>query len=221
MEMTVHRLDSLGALCWSKKPNLKFKLWSETHTLKHTHTAGENKMDSVRLPSRRRQHSVGGVKVSYPEPPESRWSCEWPPGGSSEWVLLRRFSRDWRKERRARSSSSGDVPSSSTTSAISAKVTGCVLKRVSRARRERLRPRAGPLGTGRFWGNSSKGEARRRHPVTSKGIWRTAAILGAVVRCRVCHPPLVRWEKSRRSEVSAATTGPVEKMLSYSRKPRC
>lgn len=69
-------------------------------------------------------------------------------------VLRRRFSRDCRKERRARSSSSGDEPSSST-SAISAKVTGCVLKRVSRERRERLLPWAGPLGTGRFWGNSS------------------------------------------------------------------
>lgn len=145
-----------------------------------------------------------GVTVSYPEPPESRWSGEWPPGGSSEQVLLLKFSRDWRKERRARSSSSGDVPSSSTTSAISAKVTGCVLKRVSRDRRERLRPRAGPLGTGRFWGNSSRVEARRWHPVTSTAIWRTAAILGAGVAMRSVSPSTGELRKDQEERTPSS-----------------
>lgn len=166
MAMTV---NCLGAQRWSIKTQLEVQqLKSETHTRRHAHTPL-------------------AVTVSYPEPPVSRWSGEWPPGGSSEWVLLLKFSRDCRKERRARSSSRGDVPSSSTTSAISAKVTGCVLKRVSRDRRERLRPCAGPLGTGKFWGNSSRAEARRWHPVTSTAIWRTAAILSAGVEMRcVC-----------------------------------
>lgn len=84
----------------------------------------------------------------------------WIPGGWKVCLLLRRFSRDCRKERRARSSSRGEDPSSST-SAISAKVTGCVLKRASRERRERLRPRTTPLGTRSCCGNSSMLEARR------------------------------------------------------------
>lgn len=95
-------------------------------------------------------------------------------------VLRRKFSRDWRKERRALSSSRGEEPSSST-SAISAKVTGCVLKRASRGRRERLLPLAGPFGTGSCWGNSSIAEAirwagRTWKPEASTTIWRTAAI---------------------------------------------
>ncbi|TNN79921.1 hypothetical protein EYF80_009958 [Liparis tanakae] len=99
---------------------------------------------------------------------ESRLACvvvgvqpRWAVGG--QWrvcVLRRRFSSDCRKDRRALSSSSGEEPSSST-SAISAKVTGCVLKRASRGRRERLLPLAGPLGTGSCWGNSSMAEAMR------------------------------------------------------------
>lgn len=119
---------------------------------------------------------------------ESRLACVgvgvqlwWAAGG--QWrvcVLRRRFSRDCRKERRARSSSRGEEPSSST-SAISAKVTGCVLKRASRDRRERLLPLAGPLGTGSCWGNSSIAEAirwagRTWKPEASITIWRTAAI---------------------------------------------
>lgn len=99
------------------------------------------------------------------------------------WVVLRRrFSRDCKKERWARSSSSGEEPSSST-SAISTKVTGCVLKRASRQRREWPLPLAGPLGTGRCWGNSSMAEAMRcagrmGNPEASRTIWRTAAIAG-------------------------------------------
>lgn len=95
-------------------------------------------------------------------------------------VLRRKFSRDWRKERRALSSSIGEEPSSST-SAISAKVTGWVLNRASRGRRARLLPLAGPLGTGSCWGNSSMAEAIRWagkawKPDASITIWRTAAI---------------------------------------------
>lgn len=119
---------------------------------------------------------------------ESRLACVgvgvqlwWADGG--QWrvcVLRRRFSRDWRKERRALSSSSGEEPSSST-SAISAKVTGCVLKRASRGRRDRLLPLAGALGTGSCWGNSSIAEAIRWAGRTWKleasiTTWRTAAI---------------------------------------------
>lgn len=74
-------------------------------------------------------------------------------------VLLLRLSSDWRKDRLARSSSRGEAPSSST-SAISAKVTGWVLKRASRGRRERFRPRARHLGTGSCWGNSSMADAK-------------------------------------------------------------
>ncbi|KAG7281861.1 hypothetical protein CRUP_031110 [Coryphaenoides rupestris] len=98
-------------------------------------------------------------------------------------VLVFGFSRDCRKERRALSSSRGEEPSSST-SAISANVTGCVLKRASRGRRERLLHLAGPLGTGSCWGNSSVAEARRCagrrwwKPEASMGIGRTAAIDG-------------------------------------------
>lgn len=114
----------------------------------------------------------------------------WPVG--RQWrvcVLRRRFSRDCRKERRALSSSRGDEPSSST-SAISAKVTGCVLKRASRDRRERLLPLAGPLGTGSCWGNSSMAEAIRWagkawKPGASITIWRTAAIGRTVMGMKV------------------------------------
>ena len=102
-------------------------------------------------------------------------------GQWSACVLLLRFSNDCRNDRRALSSSNGDAPSSST-SAISAQVTGWVLKRASRGRRGRLFPRAGPFGTGSCWGNSSMAEASRCAGSTwklevSRGIWRTVAML--------------------------------------------
>ncbi len=153
---------------------------------------------SVGLHSKRRQgeaRNMGARRWACPtahwvesESLESRLACVgvgvqlwWAAGG--QWrvcVLRRRFSRDCRKERRALSSSRGEEPSSST-SAISAKVTGCVLKRASRERRERLLPLAGPLGTGSCWGNSSMAEAIRWAGRTwrleaSITIWRTAAI---------------------------------------------
>lgn len=120
---------------------------------------------------------------------ESRLACVgvgvqlwWAAGG--QWrvcVLRRRFSSDCKKERRALSSSRGEEPSSST-SWISAKVTGCVLKRASRGRRERLLPFAGPFGTGNCWGNSSIADAirwagRTWKPEASITIWRTAAMV--------------------------------------------
>lgn len=48
MEMTV---DCLGAQRWSKKKQLKVQqLWSETHTLKHTHRwQAENSFSSIDL----------------------------------------------------------------------------------------------------------------------------------------------------------------------------
>lgn len=104
-------------------------------------------------------------------------------------VLLLRLSSDCKKERLARSSSSGEAPSSST-SAISAKVTGWVLKRASRGRLGRLRPRAGPLGTGSCCGNSSIAEAIKwagsiEKPTVSTG--RTA--IDGDGRCCV----FIRW----------------------------
>lgn len=107
----------------------------------------------------------------------------WAPGEQWRvWVLRRRFSRDCRKERRARSSSRGEEPSSST-SAISAKVTGWVLKRALRERRGWLRPLTTPLGTGSCCGNSSMVEAMRcagrmGNPEEPRTIGRTAAITG-------------------------------------------
>lgn len=74
-------------------------------------------------------------------------------------VLFLRLSSDCKNDRLARSSSRGEAPSSST-SAISAKVTGWVLNRASRARLGRFRPRAIHLGTGRCWGNSSMADAK-------------------------------------------------------------
>lgn len=88
------------------------------------------------------------------------------------WLLHRRLSKDCRKDFLALSSSSGEAPSSST-SVISANVTGCVLKRDCRGRLSLALPRAGALGRGRGWGNPSIAAARRCggitvwHPLTS------------------------------------------------------
>lgn len=80
-----------------------------------------------------------------------------------EWckvcVLLLRLSSDCRNDRLALSSSIGEAPSSST-SAISEKVTGWVLNRASRGRLGRFRPLAIHLGTGSCWGNSSMADAK-------------------------------------------------------------
>lgn len=76
-------------------------------------------------------------------PRRSRWRQRF-------WVLRRRHSSDCRKDFLAFSSSMGDTPSSST-SWISSKVTGCVLKRDCRGRRSL------PLGVlaGRAGGGNS------------------------------------------------------------------
>lgn len=96
-------------------------------------------------------------------------------------VLLLRLSSDWRKDRLALSSSRGEAPSSST-SAISAKVTGWVLKRASLGRLGRFRPRARHLGTGSCWGNSSMADAKMCAGRTAKptvSIGRAAICLDA------------------------------------------
>lgn len=143
---------------------------SFTHTHTHTSRLADRLVwfSSVGLHSEQRARRSPSTHWVESESLESRLACVgvgvplwWAAGG--QWrvcVLRRRFSRDCRKERRALSSSRGEEPSSST-SAISAKVTGCVLKRASRDRRERLLPLAGPLGTGSCWGNSSMAEAMR------------------------------------------------------------
>lgn len=148
--------------------------------------SGVKEKQGTRVPGVRLCPSLHWVES---ESLESRLACVgvgvqlwWAAGGQWRvWVLRRRFSRDCKKERRALSSSRGEEPSSST-SAISAKVTGCVLKRASRGRRERLLPLAGHLGTGSCWGNSSIAEAirwagRTWKPEASITIWRTAAMV--------------------------------------------
>lgn len=186
--------------------------------------------------SRRSEEHGGARRWSHPsshwvesESLESRLACVgvgvqlwWAAGG--QWrvcVLRRRFSRDCRKERRALSSSNGEEPSSST-SAISAKVTGCVLNRASRGRRERLLPLAGPFGTGSCWGNSSMAEAirwagRTWKPEASITIWRTAAIGGTGAQiCKKSNLILLPAHVSNFFSVLALSGA-----LSYLQRSRC
>lgn len=178
---------------------LKCRLLNESSSL-HTGSLADRPFwfSSVGLRLKRDQgkaRNLGARRRSHLSPHwveseslESRLACVgvgvqlwWAPGWP--WrvcVLRRRFSSDCKKERRALSSSRGEEPSSST-SWISAKVTGCVLKRASRGRRERLLPFAGPFGTGSCWGNSSIADAirwagRTWKPEASITIWRTAAM---------------------------------------------
>lgn len=203
---------------------------SSLHTHTHTSRLADRLVwfSSVGLHSEQRARRSPSTHWVESESLESRLACVgvgvplwWAAGG--QWrvcVLRRRFSRDCRKERRALSSSRGEEPSSST-SAISAKVTGCVLKRASRDRRERLLPLAGPLGTGSCWGNSSMAEAMRWagrtwKPEVSITIWRTAAIGGTEaqmgtklkevkIKCKCDH----RWETTADYSSVLALSGAV------------